>query len=53
MPKAPLIVDSFEHVELRTIQGSYDRESQTWSGETDDKAAVVATRQTHHRGEDH
>ena len=49
----PLVLDSFEQVELRPVSGAYDDQSQTWAGASDAIADTVATRQTHHKGEDH
>lgn len=49
----PLVLDTFERVELRPVSGAYDHQSQTWVGASDAIADTVATRQTHHKGEDH
>lgn len=49
----PLVLDSFEQVELRPVSGAYDHQSQKWVGASNAIADTVATRQTHHKGEDH
>lgn len=49
----PLVLDSFERVQLRPVSGAYDNQSQTWVGGSDATADTVASRQTHHKGEDH
>ncbi len=49
----PLVLDSFERVALRPVSGSYNHQSKTWMGESTAIPDIVATRQTHQKGEDH
>ena len=49
----PLVLDSFEQVEMRPVSGKYDHQSQMWTGGSNAIEDVVATRQTHQKGEDH
>ncbi len=53
MKSIPLILDSFEEVQVGKREGGYNPDTQVWEGDSKDLAEQVESRQTHHRGEDH